>query len=141
MAQEYLEAATEGDIRLFVMNGEALQHDGAYAAIRRVNSGPDMRSNISAGGSIAKAEIGETELRLVDMVRPKLIYDGMFLVGLDIVGDKLMEVNVFSPGGLGSAQKVTGVDFCPTVVQALERKVTFKQSYGSHINNRAIATL
>ena len=45
------------------------------------------------------------------MVRPKLVADGMFLVGLDIVGDKLMEVNVFSPGGLGSCQSCTSVDF------------------------------
>ena len=141
VVQEYLEAATEGDIRLFVMNGEALHHEGAYAAIRRVNKTDDMRSNISAGGSIARAEIGERELRLVDMVRPKLIYDGMFLVGLDIVGDKLMEVNVFSPGGLGSVLKTTGVDFCPVVIDALERKVAFKAAYGSNINNVAIATL
>jgi glutathione synthase len=141
VVQEYLEAASEGDIRLFVMNGEALQHEGKYAAIRRVNRGDDMRSNISAGGSIAPVEIGETELRLVDMVRPKLIYDGMFLVGLDIVGDKLMEVNVFSPGGLGSVMKTTGVDFCPLVIGALERKIAFKAAYGSNINNVAIATL
>jgi glutathione synthase len=141
VVQEYLEAAAEGDIRLFVMNGEALQHDGEYAAIRRVNKNGDIRSNISAGGSIAPAEIGETELRLVEMVRPKLIYDGMFLVGLDIVGDKLMEVNVFSPGGLGSAQKITGVNFSEVVIGALERKVAFKRAYGSNINNNAIATL
>lgn len=141
VAQEYLEAASQGDIRLFVMNGEALRHEGEYAAIRRVNQGSDLRSNISAGGSIAAAEIGETELRLVDMVRPKLIYDGMFLVGLDIVGDKLMEVNVFSPGGLGSALMTTGVDFSAIVIQALERKVAFKAAYGSNINNIAIATL
>lgn len=141
VAQEYLEAASEGDTRLFVMNGEALRHEGEYAAIRRVNKGSDMRSNISAGGTIARARIGETELGLVEMVRPKLIYDGMFLVGLDIVGDKLMEVNVFSPGGLGSALKTTGVDFSAVVIDALERKLAFKRAYGSNINNTAVATL
>ena len=47
----------------------------------------------------------------------------MFLVGLDIVGDKLMEINVFSPGGLGSAQKFTKVNFSRYVIDALERKV------------------
>ena len=44
-------------------------------------------------------------LQIAEAVRPKLLADGMFLVGLDIVGDKLMEVNVFSPGGLGSCEQ------------------------------------
>ena len=47
----------------------------------------------------------------------------MFLVGLDIVDDKLMEINVFTPGGLGSAQAATGVDFAEVVIRDLERKV------------------
>ena len=44
---------------------------------------------------------------VAEAVRPKLLADGMFLVGLDIVGDKLMEVNVFSPGGLGTSAPST----------------------------------
>ena len=51
-----------------------------------------------------KVAVTDEMLDLVEAVRPKLVADGMFLVGLDIVGDKLMEVNVFSPGGLGSCQ-------------------------------------
>lgn len=141
VAQQYLPEAARGDTRLFVMNGQPLRHDGRYAAIRRVNPGKDMRSNVSAGGRIEPAEIGETECRLVDIIRPKLIYDGMFLVGLDIVGDKLMEVNVFSPGGLGSAELTTGVDFTSVVIEALERKVEHKRAYGRNISNAAIATL
>ncbi|MDX5347590.1 MAG: glutathione synthase, partial [Hymenobacteraceae bacterium] len=99
IAQEYLPKATEGDVRLFVMNGEALQHKGKYCALRRVNKG-DVRSNISAGGKAQKVEVTAEMLRLVELVRPKLVQDGMFLVGLDIVGDKLMEINVFTPGAL-----------------------------------------
>ena len=48
----------------------------------------------------------DTMFQLAEMVRPRLVEDGMFLVGLDIVGDKLMEINVFSPGGLGSARSL-----------------------------------
>ena len=47
----------------------------------------------------------------------------MFLVGLDIVGTKLMEVNVFSPGGLGSCEQLYGTNFAESVIEALERKV------------------
>lgn len=55
-------------------------------------------------------DVDETTLKLVEMVRPKLRRDGMFMVGFDVVDDKLMKINVFSPGGLGSAVQLTGVD-------------------------------
>jgi len=70
-----------------------------------------------------ETEIGEVALRIAEIVRPKLVQDGMFLVGLDVVGDKLMEINVFSPGGLGRAQKLTRVNFCRVVIQALQRAI------------------
>jgi glutathione synthase len=48
----------------------------------------------------------------------------MFLAGLDIVGDRILEINVFSPGGLGSVESLTGVDFNEIVVAALEQRVS-----------------
>ncbi len=141
IAQEYLEKAEEGDIRLFLMNGAPLRHRGRYAAFRRIRLGGDMRSNIHAGGTLGKAHIDEDALRLAEMVRPKLVQDGMFLVGLDIVGDKLMEINVFSPGGLGSAQKQEGVNFTEPVLNALENKVKYMSYYERRFDNREMATL
>ncbi len=141
IAQEYLPAAAEGDTRLFVMNGRPLRIKGKYAAFRRVRSGGDMRSNIHAGGKLAAAEIGDTALRIAEIVRPKLVQDGMFLVGLDIVGDKLMEINVFSPGGLGSAQKFTKINFSRYVIEALERKTQYMQFYGRNFDNVELCTL
>jgi glutathione synthase len=141
IAQEYLPAAKEGDIRLFVMNGRPLEHQGKYAAFRRVNKTGDMRSNMHSGGESEAVEIDEDALRLVEMVGPKLIADGMFLVGLDIVKDKLMEINVFTPGGLGSAQQATGVNFAEIVIADLERKVRGKKYYGRNISNVQIATM
>ncbi len=141
IAQEYLPAAQEGDVRLFVMNGRPLRKDGKYAAFRRVNKSGDMRSNMHSGGESEPAVIDRTALRLVEMVRPKLVADGMFLVGLDIAKDKLMEINVFTPGGLGSAQAATGVDFAEVVIHDLERKVRCKKHYGGNISNVQIATL
>jgi glutathione synthase len=141
IAQEYLPEAAQGDTRLFVMNGEALRHRGKYAAFRRVRQGGDMRSNIHAGGRLARAEIGPEALRLVEIVRPKLMRDGMFLVGLDIVGDKLMEINVFSPGGLGSAQKFENVNFSEAVMQALERKTRAMEYYGRQFDNASMAIM
>jgi glutathione synthase len=141
IAQEYLPAAIEGDTRLFMMNGAPLKHKGKFAAFRRVRSGDDMRSNIHAGGKLRQAEITDQHLQLAEIVRPKLVQDGMFLVGLDIVGDKLMEINVFSPGGLGSAQNFEKVNFSNAVLDALERKVQYMGYYRRNFDNDEMATL
>jgi glutathione synthase len=141
IAQEYLPAAAEGDTRLFLMNGLPLRYKGKYAAFRRVRSGDDMRSNVHAGGHLRQAEISDSHLRLAEIVRPKIVLDGMFLVGLDIVGDKLMEINVFSPGGLGSAKKFEKVNFSHAVITAIERKVEYVNYYRRNFDNVEMATL
>ena len=141
IAQEYLSAAAEGDTRMFVMNGSPFRYRGKYAAFRRLRTGEDMRSNIHAGGKLQPAEITDVHLRVAEVVRPKLVQDGMFLVGLDIVGDKLMEINVFSPGGLGSAQRFEKVRFTQGVVNALQRKVEYVGYYQRSFDNIDMATL
>jgi len=141
VAQEYLPAAERGDMRMFMMNAEPFVYEGSYAAFRRERTGGDIRSNIAAGGTIARAEITEEALRIAEIIRPKLVMDGMFLVGLDIVGDKLLEVNVFSPGGLGTAQKLEGVNFARGVIEAIERKVSYHQHYRRGSDNPVLATL
>jgi len=141
VTQEQLPDAAHGDVRLFAMNGAPLQRDGAYAAFRRVNDTPDPRSNMHVGGRAEPVEVTDDMLTLAELARAKLVADGMFLVGLDIVGDKLMEINVFSPGGLGSAQRVSGVDFADVVIEALERKVGFRRRNGGRISNIRLATL
>ncbi|MDH3592536.1 MAG: glutathione synthase [Planctomycetota bacterium] len=141
IGQEYLPAAADGDMRLFVMNGRPLRVKGKYAAFRRVRGSGDMRSNIHAGGRLAEATVTDKDLRIAEIVRPKLVQDGMFLVGLDIVGDKLMEINVFSPGGLGSAQKFTKINFNRYVIDALERKVDYMGFYGRNFDNVDMCTL
>ena len=94
-----------------------------------------------SGGKSVPAEVTDKMLELVEMVRPKLVQDGMFLVGLDIVDDKLMEINVFSPGGLGSCQTHTEIDFATEVIRDLERKAQYRTYYGTNMQNRDLATL
>lgn len=141
VAQEYLPAAAKGDVRLFVMNGRPLVRDGKYAAFRRVNKSGDARSNMHSGGQSEPVEVNDKMLRLVEIVRPKLMSDGMFLVGLDIVADKLIEINVFSPGGLGSSSQFAGVDFAQVVIEDLERKVEYRKYYDGRMRNAELATL
>lgn len=140
VVQEFLPEAKNGDIRMFVMNGQPLTVDGQIAAFRRKSTTKDIRSNMSTGGKAMKVQVTDDMLAMVDTVRPKLVADGMFLVGLDIVGDKLMEVNVFSPGGLGSCQLLYDVDFAPAIIESLEHKVSMRAHY-SDLVNRKLATL
>jgi glutathione synthase len=141
IAQAYVAAAKKGDIRLFMMNGEPLRFEEKYAALRRVAAKDDIRSNIHAGAKAEAVEIGKTELRVAEIIRPKLVADGMFLVGVDIVGDKILEVNVFSPGNLESCSALAGVDFSVPVLGAIERKVAIAAQYTSAFDNRHLAIL
>lgn len=141
VAQEYLPEAQNGDVRMWMMNGEPLVVDGKYATFRRVNRSSDMRSNVSAGGEVVPVRVDDQMLAVAEIVRPKLVADGMFLVGLDIVGDKLMEVNVFSPGGLGISQKLYEANFAERVIHDLERKVQMRKHYPMGISNKSLATL
>jgi glutathione synthase len=126
---------------MFLMNGEPLRQGDAYAAFRRVNDTGDPRSNMHVGGKAERVEMTAEMLALAEATRPKLVADGMFLVGLDIVGDKLMEVNVFSPGGLGSAQLLYDADFADVVVEDLERKIAIRSDCGEDVSNARLATL
>ncbi|ERP31868.1 glutathione synthase [Chitinivibrio alkaliphilus] len=92
--QEYVEGAEDGDVRVLMLNGEPL------GAMRRVPPKNDPRSNFSVGGSVKKHVLGKGELKLCRRIGKKLVQDGLYFVGLDLIGEKLIEVNVMSPGGI-----------------------------------------
>jgi glutathione synthase len=141
IAQSYMPAAVAGDVRLFVMNGVPLKRDGKLAAMRRVPAKGDLRSNMHASGTAEKVKVSEEALAVAELVRPKLVHDGMFLVGLDLVGDKILEINVFTPGGLQTICEMYDTDFVDAIVGALETKVEIRSSYGGMVPNRELATL
>lgn len=122
VAQEYLPDAKKGDIRLFLLDGKPMEINGKIAAIHRSQADGDIRSNIHQGGKVSMPKITKKTLEIVDAVAPKLIRDGMFFVGLDIVGDKVMEVNVFSPGALGHASRMNEVNYFELMIKAIETR-------------------
>src|SRR4051812_6180365 len=81
IAQEFLPAAKDGDTRFFLMNGRPLVVNGKYCAFRRISAKGDVRSNLHAGGRLAKATVTDAMLELAEIVRPRVVADGMFLVG------------------------------------------------------------
>lgn len=140
MAQEFL-PGDSSDTRFFMVNGEPLIVDGHYAALKRVAQGEDFRSNMSAGGKGRKARVTDRMLELASIVGPKLKRDGIFFAGLDIVADRIVEINCISTGGLNIAGRLQQVDFAAPVIELVDRKVQIHREYGGHISNIELATM
>ena len=94
MVQEYQPAIRQGDKRVLLLDGEPL------GAILRVPREDDVRANIHAGGQVVACDLTPRERELVSAVAPKLREYGLWFVGLDLIGEKLIEVNVTSPTGI-----------------------------------------
>ena len=122
IVQQFVEGGEDGDARIFVLEGQILEHDGQLAAFRRVPTGNDPRANISTGGRAVPLQIGDVERGIVEAMSSKLVADGMFFVGIDVIGDKVLEINAESPGGMQGVERLYEIDVCPTVIEALERR-------------------
>jgi glutathione synthase len=126
IVQEFVDGGEDGDARIFLLDGQLLQRDGTSAAFRRLSTGNDLRANISAGARSVAMEIGDVERGIIEAMRSKLVADGMFFVGIDVVGDKVVEINAESPGGIQSVERLYEIDVCPTVIEALEHRAASK---------------
>ncbi len=122
IVQQFVDGGEDGDARIFLLEGQILEHDGKQAAFRRVPDGNDPRANISAGGHPAPLKVGDVERDMVKAMSDKLVADGMFFVGIDVIGDKVVEINAESPGGMQAVERLYEVDVCPTIIEALERR-------------------
>ena len=126
IVQEFVDGGEDGDARIFLLEGQILEREGKLAAFRRVPTGSDPRANISVGGSPVPFEIGDRERGIVEAMRTKLVADGMYFVGIDVVGDKVVEINAESAGGMQSVEWLYEIDVCPTVIETLERRTGSK---------------
>lgn len=142
IAQKFLPEISEGDVRVILMNGKILEKDGEPAILRRINADKtEFRSNIALGGEVKKAELTPEIKRIVELTAPKLIRDGFFFVGLDVVKDKLIEINVMSPGGLYYGQNIGLPEFTDSIIEAIERKVEYKELHKDEFSNKMLATM
>jgi len=116
VVQPFVEGAEAGDTRVLVLDGEPLVVDGAFAAIGRVPAPGDFRSNLHAGGTAVPGEVTDGMRAAVERIAPRLRADGLRLVGVDFIADRIIELNVASPGGLRDAERFTGRDFSGAVM-------------------------
>ncbi|MEP2935406.1 MAG: glutathione synthase [Gilvibacter sp.] len=115
--QDYIEGADQGDVRILMLNGQPI------GAMARVPGEEDHRSNVSAGGSIRKHSLTKQEKELCRRIGPKLIKDGLYFVGIDVINGMLVEVNVMSPGGITYINKVYKTRLQEKVIDFVEDKV------------------
>ncbi len=94
MAQRYLPAIREGDKRILLLDGEPI------GAVLRVPGATEVRSNLHVGGSPHRAELDVSDRKIIEIIAPSLRRDGLFFVGIDVIGGFLTEVNVTSPTGV-----------------------------------------
>ena len=117
MGQRYLPEIREGDKRLIVLNGEPL------GATLRVPREDEHRGNIHVGGTCRKADITNRDRVIVDTLAERLRQDGLFFVGLDIIGDSLTEVNVTSPTGIQEINALDDVHLEAQVIDFVEARL------------------
>jgi glutathione synthase len=81
-----------------------------------------LRPHVGKGGRPRPLEVGGVERGIVEAMSEKLVADGMFFVGIDVIGDKVVEINAESPGGMQAVERLYEIDVCPTIIGALERR-------------------
>jgi glutathione synthase len=116
MVQRYLPEVRQGDKRILLLDGEPL------GAILRVPREDDHRSNIHVGGTVVAAELDAADRKIVAALAPRLRTDGLWFVGLDVIGGKLTEVNVTSPTGIQQMSRLSGTNLSARVVDWLEAR-------------------
>ena len=118
MVQEFLEGVKkDGDIRILLLNGEIL------GAMRRKPMKGDFRTNVHAGARVFKHNVTKKEKEICRVIQDRLIKDGLYFVGIDVIGDKLVEINCVSPGGIARINKLDRVKLEAKVIDFVERNV------------------
>jgi len=117
MVQEYLEEVKEeGDVRILLLNGEIL------GAMRRKPLPGDFGTNIHAGARAHRHEVTLQEKEVCKTIKKRLVNDGLYFVGIDVIGDKLVEVNCVSPGGIPRINRLNKVKLEEKVIDFVEQK-------------------
>ena len=121
MVQEYLdEVQSEGDVRVLLLNGEIL------GSVRRKPCNGNFRTNIRAGAKACRHRLTAREIAICEAVKPALVDNGLYFVGIDIIADRLLAINCVSPGGIPTINHLEGVRLEAEVVDFMEARIACK---------------
>lgn len=116
MAQRYLPDAKIGDKRIVLVDGDPI------GAVLRVPPENEARGNLHVGSTAVKTELTDREKEIVAAVRPTLREYGQILVGLDVIGTSLTEINITSPTGIRHISRLDGINAATPIIECVERK-------------------
>ena len=115
MIQEFIPEITEGDKRILIVNGKPMS-----ASIARVPAEGELRGNLAAGASAVAKSLSDRDLWICEEVGPSLVEKGLLLVGLDIIGDYLTEINVTSPTCFKEYKELCDIDVAKIFIESVE---------------------
>ncbi|MDR5898951.1 glutathione synthase [Halomonas vilamensis] len=119
MAQRYLPEIKDGDTRILLVDGEPVPY-----GLARIPSAGETRGNLAAGGRGVSRELTERDHWLIKQVQPMIREKGLLLVGLDVIGDYITEINVTSPTCVREIDDQRGTDIAGLLLDAIERRLT-----------------
>jgi glutathione synthase len=123
MVQRYLPAIAEGDKRVLVIGGQPVPY-----SLARIPQGNEVRGNLAAGGRGEARELSTRDREIAQALGPVLAARGLLLVGLDVIGDRLTEINVTSPTCFAEITDQTGFDVAACFIDALEVAVVTRRA-------------
>ena len=121
MAQQYVREIVAGDKRILVIDGVPVPF-----ALARIPQGSEIRGNLAVGGKGVAQPLSPRDREIAEALGPVLAARGLLLVGLDVIGDCLTEINVTSPTGFQEITQQSGFDVAAVFVDALEREFATK---------------
>ena len=117
IVQKYVPAVREGDKRIILIDGKPV------GAINRIPAAGESRSNMHVGGKPVASTLTAREREICDIIGPELARRGMILVGIDVIGGYLTEINVTSPTGIQEINRFDGVKLETTLWDAIDRRL------------------
>jgi len=118
MVQEYLPQITEGDKRILIVNGEPMPY-----CLARIPAKGETRGNLAAGGRGEARPLSPTDKFIADTIGPELKKRGLFFVGLDVIGDKVTEINVTSPTCIREIEAAYPINISGKLMDAIEENI------------------
>jgi glutathione synthase len=115
MVQKFVPQITEGDKRVLVIGGQPVPY-----SLARIPQGSEVRGNLAAGGKGVAQPLSARDREIAEAIGPVLAKRGLLLVGLDVIGDSLTEINVTSPTCFQEITEQTGFDVPAMFIDALE---------------------
>lgn len=118
MFQKYMPEIKDGDKRILIVDGQVVPY-----CLARLPTGGETRGNLAAGGTGRPQPISESDRRIAESIAPTLVEKGLIFVGLDVIGDKITEINVTSPTCVQEIEAAYDIDITGMLFDAIEARL------------------